>query len=117
MLPERYNNHLTTYLKKSEYLMLLIVLQLVQMYRRVRLEELANYLPIPILFESRRKKLKRFLEIPCLTIEGIWMPIVRGWLKETWSLISVLYIVIDRTQWACINVVMISLIVDKRSIP
>jgi len=27
MLPERYNNHLTTYLKKSEYLMLLIVLQ------------------------------------------------------------------------------------------
>ncbi len=45
------------------------------------------------------------------------MPIVIGWLKETWSLISILYIVIDRTQWACINVVMISLIVDNRSIP
>ena len=35
------------------------------------------------------------------------MPIVIGWLKETWTPQSVLYIVIDRTQWACVNVVMI----------
>ena len=42
--------------------MLIIVVQLLQLYRKVRLEELATRLPILIEFESRRKKIKRFLE-------------------------------------------------------
>jgi hypothetical protein len=98
MLPEVYNNHLTTCRKKSEYLMVSILVQLLQIYRKVRLEELVSYFPSPILFESRRKKLKRFFEIPCLTIEGIWIPMIRLWLKESFSQGSVVHIVIDRTQ-------------------
>ena len=71
MLPENYSKHLTTCLNKSEYLMLIIVVQLLQLSKKVRLEELATRLPIPIIFESRRKKLKRFLESSYLTIEGV----------------------------------------------
>ncbi|MGK7953864.1 MAG: IS4 family transposase [Crocosphaera sp.] len=117
MLPEIYNNHLTTYLKKSEYLILLIVIELIQVYRKIRLEELANRLPIPILFESRRKKLKRFFEMPCLTIEGIWIPIIKQWLEQSFNPGEVLHIAIDRTQWGLINILMVSLIIDNRGIP
>ncbi len=117
MLPEIYNNHLTTYLKKSEYLILLIVIELIQVYRKIRLEELANRLPIPILFESRRKKLKRFFEMPCLTIEGIWIPIIKQWLEQSFNPGEVLHIAIDRTQWGLINILMVSLVIDNRGIP
>ena len=117
MLPEIYNNHLTTYLKKSEYLILLIMVELVQAYRKIRLEELATRFPSPILFESRRKKLKRFFEIPCLTIEGVWIPIIKPWLKQSFNPGDVLHIVIDRTPWGLINILMVSLVIDNRGIP
>jgi hypothetical protein len=94
MLPENYTNHLTTCLKKSEYLMLIIVVHLLQIYRKVRLEELATKLPIPIMFESRRKKIKRFLESSCLTLEGIWIPIIIKWIEAEFSHHEILYIVI-----------------------
>lgn len=117
MLPESYNRHLTKCLNKSEYLMLLILIQLIQMYRKVRLEELAMKLPLPILFESRRKKLKRFLENSYLTIERIWIPIVSQWIKEQLITQEILYIAIDRTQWGKINILMVSLLINKRGIP
>ena len=56
MLPERYQTHLTTQLNKAQYLIISILVQLLQSYRWVRLEELANKFPQPILFESRRRK-------------------------------------------------------------
>ena len=64
MFPKLYQTHLTTQLNKAQYLMLSILVQLLQSYRWVRLEELANKFPQPILFESRRKKLQRFLDLP-----------------------------------------------------
>ncbi len=45
MFPEFYQKHLTTQLNKSQYLILLILVQLLQSYRWVRLEELANKFP------------------------------------------------------------------------
>ncbi|CCQ58220.1 Transposase [Crocosphaera watsonii WH 0402] len=96
---------------------MLIMVQLVQIYRKVRLEELADYFPSPILFESRRKKLKRFLEMPCLTIEGIWIPIIKSWLKGSFNPGTVLHIAIDRTQWKLINILMVSVVIDNRGIP
>ena len=83
----------------------------------MRLEELANKFPQPILFESRRRKLQRFLELPSLTLETIWFPIFKDWLTRRWAIDEVLYIAIDRTRWGCINLIMISLIVDHRAIP
>ena len=61
------------------------MVQLVQAHRKVRLEELASYFPSPIYFESKRKKLKRFLESSCLTIEGVWIPIIKQWLEQSFN--------------------------------
>ncbi|MGH2414362.1 MAG: IS4 family transposase [Microcystaceae cyanobacterium] len=117
MLPERYQTHLTTQLTKTQYLMISVLIQLLQNYRWVRLEELANKFPCLILFESRRRKLQRFLELPSLTLEAIWLPIFSAWLRQRYSSHEVLYIAIDRTRWRSINLIMISLIVEKRAIP
>lgn len=112
-----YSDHLTTCLSKTEYLMLSILLNLLQIYKKVKLEELAKVFPLPIAFESRRKKLKRFLESDCLTIEAIWIPIISKWMETEFEPKEVVYIAIDRTQWAMINILMVSLVVNNRAIP
>ena len=117
MLTKIYSEHLTTYLSKTEYLMLSIILNLLQIFRKVKLEELAKAFPLPILFESRRKKLKRFLESDFLTIEAIWIPIISKWMETEFKPKEVVYIAIDRTQWAMINILMVSLVVNNRAIP
>lgn len=58
MLPEIYNDHLTTYLKKSEYLILLIVRELVQVYRKVRLEEARQSFSESHFVREPQKKIK-----------------------------------------------------------
>lgn len=117
MLPEKYNSHLVTKLNKAQYLIVLILVRLLQSYRLVKLEELANKFPSLIKFQSRRKKIQRFLDLPNLTVENIWLPILLAWVKEKYSLNEVLYIAIDRTGPKKINLMMISLIVAGRAIP
>jgi hypothetical protein len=73
-----YTQHLKTQLKRTEYLILWILVVILQNHREVRLEQLANLFPPKILFESRRKKLQRFLSLPNLTIEKIWWPLFTG---------------------------------------
>jgi hypothetical protein len=73
--------------------------------------------PLPILFESRRKQVQRYLSLPSLKIETLWFPIVKTWLSLTFSEQQNLYLVIDRTSWSRINLMMISVIYDKRAIP
>lgn len=116
-LPRFYQIHLQAQLKRSEYLILSILLNLLQSYRWVRLEELATKFPQNILFESRRRKLQRFLSIPQLTIAKIWWPIFTYWLNQTFDSTEVLSIAIDRTQWRTVNLLMISLIYQRRAIP
>lgn len=83
----------------------------------MQLETLATALPLPITFDSRRKKLQRFLSLPQLTIEKIWFPLLQAWLKADIAPQQVLYLAIDRTKWGWINLLMISLIWDKRALP
>jgi hypothetical protein len=61
MLPLFYQTHLQVNLSCTEYLLLPILINLLQSIKKVSLETLATALPIPILFESRRKKIQRFL--------------------------------------------------------
>jgi hypothetical protein len=82
MLPEFYQKHLETQLKKADYLVLVILINLLQSIKQVNLEKLATALPLPILFESRRRKLQRFLMLPQLTVERIWLPLISQWLKS-----------------------------------
>ncbi len=81
MLPVYYQNHLKSQLSLAEYLFLKILLNILQSIKKVNLEKLANALPLPIKFESRRKRIQRFLSLPNLTIEKIWFPIVITWLE------------------------------------
>ena len=117
MLTLSYQTHLQSQLNRSEYLLLTILLNLLQSIKQVKLETLATALPLPITFESRRKKNQRFLSLPQLTLENIWFPILQACLKADFPPQQVLYLAIDRTKWGCINLLMVSLTWDKRALP
>ncbi|NEP54605.1 MAG: IS4 family transposase [Moorea sp. SIO3C2] len=117
MLPTIYQNHLKSQLTKSQYLLLSLLITVLQSVKNVRLETLAASIPLPILFESRRKKLQRFLGLKGLGIEQIWWPILKSILIELIEPDQVVYIAIDRTSWSCINILIVSLIWDKRAWP
>jgi len=76
MMPTFYQKHLKNQLNLAEYIFLKILLNLLQSIKKVSLEKLASALPLPIKFESRRKRIQRFLSLPNLTIEKIWFPII-----------------------------------------
>lgn len=117
MIPIFYQNHLENQLERSQYLLLTILFNVLQSVRCVSIEALANALPLPILFDSRRRKIQRLLSIPSLKIAKIWLPIIRNWLVDNFPVGHVIYLAIDRTNWGCINLLMISMIWDKRGIP
>ena len=71
MISELYQKVLENELGRAGYLLLLMIVGTLQILKQAKLEILAEALPIPILFESRRKKLKRFLKLEILNIEKI----------------------------------------------
>lgn len=83
----------------------------------MRLEELARRFPIPIQLRSRIKKLQRYLSLPQFKIKTLWFPILESWIKIEWKPKEVIYLVIDRSQWRAINLLMVSLVYDNRAIP
>ena len=90
---------------------------LMQSEKQVRLERLSRVFPCLITAESRRRKLQRFLDLPHLTIELIWFPLITYWLTTYCPVGTRLLIAIDRSQWGCINLFMVSLIWERRAIP
>ena len=116
-MPEFYQIYLKSQLEPCQYLLLRILIELLQSIKMVKLEALAAALPLPIKFESRRHRLQRFLSLPILKVEKLWFPFIQNWLATDFDCNQVLYIAIDRTNWGCINLLMISLIWDQRAIP
>lgn len=117
MLPIFYQTVLKNHLSLAEYLLLQILISLLQSIKNVSLETLATSMPIPIIFESRRKKLQRFLSLPNFSIEKIWLPIVTTWLSTYFDKDKMIYVVMDRTAWSRINLFMIGVVWDKRAFP
>ena len=117
MLPSIYQTHLKSQLTTAQYLLLSLLVTVLQSIKQVKLETLATSLPIPILFESRRKKLQRFLSLKEFSIERIWLPIFQSLLSQSIEPGEVVYIAIDRTSWGWINILMVSLVFDKRAWP
>ncbi len=78
ILPEFYETHLKRELGRTEYLLLKLLINLLQSIKTVSIESLATALPLPILFESRRKRIQRFLSLNYINIEEIWFPIIRS---------------------------------------
>lgn len=119
MIAKEYHKLLEKELGQAKYLLLTILVGTLQLLRQVKLELLAEALPLPIQFESRRKKLRRFLRLEIITIEKIWVPCLKELLKkeEKFSINGLVYVAIDRTSWGVINILMVSLIYQNRAIP
>jgi hypothetical protein len=86
MLPPLYQTHLENQLEASELLLLSILIKILQNIRDISIEKIATALPMPILFESRRKKIQRFLSLPVIDIKKVWFPIINDWLSQNFTL-------------------------------
>lgn len=116
-LPELYSNHLKKQFNYPQYLILLILINLLQNLKTVRLEELARRFPVPIQLRSRVKKIQRFLSLEQFNIKKLWFPILITWIEQEWNLQEIIYLVIDRSQWRDTNLLMVSIIYKRRAIP
>ncbi|MEL6814368.1 MAG: hypothetical protein AAFP03_06085 [Cyanobacteria bacterium J06598_3] len=56
MIPSIYQAHIEQQLSARQFLLLSLLISILHQIRDVRLEVIAEALPLPILFESRRKK-------------------------------------------------------------
>jgi hypothetical protein len=117
MLPELYQTHFQEKLKKSDYLLLEILINLLQSIKQVSLEKLAASLPLPIKYESRRKKIQRFLSLPEWDVKKIWLSVISQWIEKFIKKEKILHLAIDRTRWQAINILVISFIYKRRAIP
>lgn len=116
-LPELSSKHLQKKFNYPQYLILLILVNLLQNVKTVKLEELARRFPYPIQLRSRIKKLPRFLSLEQFNIKTLWFPIISHWIEEKWNQGKPLYLIIDRSQWRTINLLMVSLVYNSRAIP
>lgn len=117
MLPSFYQACFQAQVSATQYLMLQMLGMLVQKERRVTIERLATLFAQPIQFESRRRSIQRFLVLPQLSIHALWFLILKYWLKSHLKPTKRIKIAIDRTQGREQNLVIVSLLWDKRTIP
>ena len=115
MIAKEYQKILKNELNYSTYLLLTLVVATLQLIKQVKLEVLAEALPLPILLESRRQKLRRFLRLEELSIETLWFPCVKALLSSMFTPHDTIYLVIDRTSWGVINILVVSVVYDHRS--
>lgn len=116
-MPEFYQTHLRSCLSSAQFLLLLLLVQLLQSLKTIKLESLATNLPIPIQTESRRRKLKRLLSLPELNFERLWYPILVEQLHRAYAPGARVYVALDRTQWKQTNLLVLSWVQSGRAIP
>ncbi|MGF1488330.1 MAG: IS4 family transposase [Prochloraceae cyanobacterium] len=117
MFPQCVIKQFEKYLSESQIQTLKILIWLLQVHKQVRIERLAACLPLPILYESRRKHLQRFLVLPNFSIVLFWFPIIKSIVEKEFKSYQELILAIDRTNWKNNNVLMLSLIWKNRSLP
>ncbi|WP_226889748.1 hypothetical protein [Nostoc sp. MG11] len=89
--------------------MLEILIMLLQFHKTVTIEKLSSVFPQPIKFESRRRSIQRFLLLPQLSIQFLWFPVLKRWVKNNRKSVNKqLIFAINRTQWRDENVFVIS---------
>lgn len=117
MLPIFYQNFLEKYLNPTQLTTLKMLVWLLQSQKQVRLERLAATLPLPIIQNSRRRHIQRFLSLKALSIVLLWFPIIKEILSRQVPGGEQLIVAIDRTQWKENNVFLVSAIHQKRALP
>jgi len=117
MLPSFYQKYLEKYLKPAQLITLKMLVWLLQSHKSVKIERLAANLPLPILENSRRRHVQRFLALGSLNVLALWFPLIREIIERQIKAGTQLIIAIDRTQWSYNNVLMVSAIHQKRAFP
>ncbi len=117
MLPEFYLNCLNSQLSASQLLTLEMLVWLLQFHKQVRIERLATCLALPILYESRRRHVQRFLALPQLSIPLLWFPLIKSILLTQIQPGTQVILPLDRTQWKQNNLFVVSVIWEKRAWP
>ncbi|MGB7488152.1 MAG: IS4 family transposase, partial [Phormidesmis sp.] len=118
MIPSIYQSYIERQLSDRQSLLLSLLVTVIHSIRDVRLETIAEALPLPILFESRRKKVQRFLRLGAMDVNRMWLGLFAVFLEhQPVATGSTVYVAIDRTTWGNINLLMVSLIWRKRAIP
>jgi hypothetical protein len=117
MLPELYLNCLESQLSASQRLTLEMLVWLLQFHKQVRIERLAACFPSPILYESRRRHVQRFLVLPQLSIPLLWFPLIKSIVLTQIQPGTQVIVPLDRTQWKQNNLLVVSVIWDKRAWP
>jgi uncharacterized protein (UPF0128 family) len=117
MLASFYQNFLEKYLNKAQLITLKMLVWLLQNQKQVRIERLAATLPLPIQQNSRRRHLQRFLTLNALSVVLLSFPIIEAIINKHFKVGSQLTIAMDRTQWKENNVLVVSVIYQKRAWP
>jgi hypothetical protein len=117
MISQSYESTLKRQLPKRQYLLLSLLVILLDTLRDVRLETLAQALPLPILFESRRKKVQRFLTLGVFNCKTLWVSVFEVFADEQLKGQTTVYVALDRTTWGQVNILMASVIWRGRAIP
>jgi hypothetical protein len=117
MLPEFYLTYLDSQLSASHLLTLEMLVWLLQFHKQVRIERLAACLPLPILYESRRRHIQRFLLLPQLSVPLLWFPLIKRILLTQIKPGNQVIVALDRTQWKENNLFVVSVIWNKRAWP
>lgn len=82
LLPELYAQYLKKHFNYPQYLLLVILINLLPNVRTVKLEQLVWVFPYSILLRSRIRKIQRFLSLPQLKVKTAWFPIVLNWIEQ-----------------------------------
>lgn len=117
MLPEFYQNLLAAQLSPKNFYFLALVIDLLQQVRQVKLETLAHDLSLPMRAESRRKRLQRFLDLPDWDLKTLWFPVVLAWMAHQFQAGQSVYVIIDRTHWQDVNLLIVTVAWGKRAFP
>ena len=112
-----YEDHIKQKLSASQIETLKILLWLITVHKQVRIERLAAYFPLPILYESRRKHIQRFLSLTSLSLTIFWFLLILLMLAKEFKPEAQLILVLDRTQWQENNILVISVVWKKRALP
>ncbi|BAC90071.1 transposase [Gloeobacter violaceus] len=117
MLPPFYQQFLQQQLGLDKAVFLHILLHTLQTQQNLCLERLANALPLPITVDSRRKAVQRFLLLPSLCLWHLWLPLLAQIIEHFAVQPQRLVLAIDRTNWWKYNLLMVSLVWDRRALP
>ena len=98
-MPEFYRTALAPYFSPRELVFLEILVGQLQTYTTVTIEGLAIKLPLLIVFESRRRRVQRFLDLAPTTVAQIWLSLLGVLLPKVISVGERVYLALDRTQW------------------